>query len=169
MFLLTTSSMWSCGRRQLLQLRIVWEFLLTNTPTNFSTSQSISLQHSYHSDTVLYIEKKKYLHCQQKISFFFHRGWGHKILFCARKTCTLRPGIFTRTIGKIIATNAENQFWGNILQSIARWYLSHNNNSNQFLWKTFFILQYICQYICWVLSMYPNSSMYPNLDAIFSR
>ena len=117
MFLLTTSSMWSCGRRQLLQLRIVWEFLLTNTPTNFSTSQSISLQHSYHSDTVLYIEKRNTYTASKKICFFFHWGWGHKILFCARKTCTLRPGIFTRTIGKIIATNAENQFWGNILQS----------------------------------------------------
>ena len=69
MFLLTTSSMWSCGRRQLLQLRIVWEFLLTNTPTNFSTSQSISLQHSYHSETVLYIEKRNTYTANKKSVF----------------------------------------------------------------------------------------------------
>ena len=70
MFLLTTSSMWSCGRGQLLQLRIVWEFLLTIPPTNFSTSQSISLQHSYHSDTVFYIEKRNTYTVNKKSVFF---------------------------------------------------------------------------------------------------
>ena len=84
-FLLTTSSMWSCGRRQLLQLRIVWEFLLTNTPTNFSTSQSISLQHSYHSDTVFYIEKRNTYTANKKSVFSFIEDEDIKYSFALEK------------------------------------------------------------------------------------
>ena len=56
-----------------------------NTPTNFSTSQSISLQHSYHSDTVFYIEKRNTYTANKKSVFSFIEDEDIKYSFALEK------------------------------------------------------------------------------------